>query len=563
MKQAIKASEQNLIAVFGDEYLFRIPVYQRPYAWTIEQVDELLDDLVDAMKRDPEIPYFLGSIVLIKSEESPQSQVVDGQQRLTTLAMIFCVLRELEQYADQGDIDDFVRQKGNPYKGTVDQFRLRLRDRDKAFFDDFVQTRGAIPNLLELNRSPLSDSQQRIAANVSHIHFEFGQLSPNVRRRLLKFIAQRCYLVVVTATDRDSAYRIFSVMNDRGLDLSPTDILKAESIGELPEGVQSVYGEKWESIEDELGREDFRDLFTHIRMIKAKSKLRQSLQADFQQRVLANSTGIQFVDQILLPYAEIYESIRNASFESATESTKINKYLSFLGRLDNFDWIPPALEFFTRHTNNPGFLIAFVTHLERLAYGMFIRRAYLNERISRYSEVLRAIERNEDLFSSDSPLQLDEEEQSDILRRLDGDIYLQPYVLRRVLLERLDSLVAESGAIYDHSIVSIEHVLPQNPAEDSEWSAWFPTQELRDRWTHKLANLVLLSRRKNSRASNWEFERKKKEYFQRNGVSRFPLTTQVINESQWTPAVLEVRQTQLLGALSTEWRLHSAGSNDR
>ena len=64
--QVIKATEQNLIAVFGDSYLFRIPPYQRPYAWTTEQVDELLDDLLNAHKRDPKAPYFLGSVVLIK-----------------------------------------------------------------------------------------------------------------------------------------------------------------------------------------------------------------------------------------------------------------------------------------------------------------------------------------------------------------------------------------------------------------------------------------------------------------------------------------------------------------
>ena len=66
MPDIIKAGEQNLNAVFSDDYLFEIPPYQRPYAWTVEQVDELLDDLLNAMDRDVQSPYFLGSIVLIK-----------------------------------------------------------------------------------------------------------------------------------------------------------------------------------------------------------------------------------------------------------------------------------------------------------------------------------------------------------------------------------------------------------------------------------------------------------------------------------------------------------------
>ena len=78
MYEAIKASEQNLNKVFSNEYLFQIPLYQRPYAWTTEEVSELLDDLLFAMDKDPEAPYFLGSIVLIKGED-PYSEVIDGQ----------------------------------------------------------------------------------------------------------------------------------------------------------------------------------------------------------------------------------------------------------------------------------------------------------------------------------------------------------------------------------------------------------------------------------------------------------------------------------------------------
>ena len=70
-----------------------------------------------------------------------------------------------------------------------------------------------------------------------------------------------------------------------------------------------------------------------------------------------------------------------------------------------------------------------------------------------------------------------------------------------------------------------------------------------------LANLVLLSRRKNASASNWDFGRKKTEYFQRGGVAPFALTAQVLNESDWTPVVLERRQKKLVDSLRKEWRL--------
>src|SRR5256714_13891669 len=97
----LEAAEKTLLDIFCDKYLFRIPSYQRPYAWTTEQASELLDDIVTACGTAGDIaeqsPYFLGSIVLIKNPADPQSEVVDGQQRLTTLTILIAVLRDIER----------------------------------------------------------------------------------------------------------------------------------------------------------------------------------------------------------------------------------------------------------------------------------------------------------------------------------------------------------------------------------------------------------------------------------------------------------------------------------
>lgn len=123
------------------------------------------------------------------------------------------------------------------------------------------------------------------------------------------------------------------------------------------------------------------------------------------------------------------------------------------------------------------------------------------------------------------------------------------------LLLRLDGLLADTGATYEHKILSIEHVLPQTPATDSIWLMWFPEEETRELWTHRLANLVLLSRRKNIQAQNFDFEKKKREYFERKGVAMSALTSQVLSQSEWTPDVLEKRQRDLIRRLKSEWRL--------
>lgn len=560
MPEILKASEQNLNAIFSDDYLFTIPVYQRPYAWTSEQVDELLDDLRTAASRDPNSPYFLGSIVLIKTEGS-ESDVVDGQQRLTTLTILFCVLRELALDDAREELDDFIQEKGNRRRGTQDRFRLSLGKRDRAFFRDNVQTRGALNRLLETDAPRLSDSQDLIRQNARRLRDELAKLSHTDREQLETFIIEQCYLVVVTATDRDSAYRIFAVMNDRGLDLSPTDILKADIIGAVARADQDEYGEKWEDLEDGLGREDFRDLFAHIRMIELKTKLRSTLQADFKEHVLEKKDANLFIDEVLEPLAEVYEVVTRASFESHQDAERVNLYLRHLGRLDNFDWVPPAMSFFHKNEDDYESILRFSRHLERLAYGLFIRRANINERINRYGDLLKVLEVGDDVWKADGPLQLAPGEKASILAELGAPIYSPYSRVMKPLLLRLDSALADSGAKYDYTTISIEHVLPQNPADDSEWRRIFHDDEEREYWTHRLANLVLLSFRKNARASNFDFARKKDEYFQRGGVPPFALTTQVVAKEAWTPSVLEDRQRILIDVLREEWQLGCGSQN--
>lgn len=564
MRETITAHEAPVVNIFNDKYRFVIPPYQRPYAWTTDQAGELLDDVlyavrtIDDMKKVTDAsPYFLGSVVIIKeSNGEPRAEIVDGQQRITTLTILFCALRELATEDRARRLHKRVQEDSDPFAGVTGSFRLTVRGRDSEFFQSNLQEEGKLRALVESTPANLPDSQQRMFENAKHL---WGQLQPlDDRRRdiLAAFLVQCCLLVVVAASDHVSAYRIFSVMNDRGLDLSPTDILKADIIGPMDPGAQIKYTDRWESLEEEVGRDGFRDLFAHIRMIHIKSKMRGTLQQEFQKEILKQKENAVFMDEVLAPYAEAYGVITRSCYEGAAGADKVNKYLRHLNRLDNFDWIPPAMAFFKKSPGNAGSLARFVCDLERLAYGLFLIRADVNIRLNRYAEVLRAIEENDDLYAEASPLQLSHEEKTDVLNALDGQIYDQSRVSRvgMPLLLRLDSVLDAGGATYDHRIVTIEHVLPQHPSASSEWMITFSEDERRE-WTGKLANLVLLPRYKNSQAQNYDFERKKNEYFDRNGVASFALTMQVLRESKWTPTVLEQRQEQLIGDLGKDWRL--------
>ena len=564
MPTTIKAEELPLRDIFADTYRFNIPRYQRPYAWETEQITELLDDLLYALDQAPDIdalpPYFLGSIVIIKDPDTPPADIVDGQQRITTLTILFCVLRELATQ-NQASMDIYVRETSNPFARIVGDYRLMIRPRDRHFFQSNIQDPGKPCDFLTGSQLTLPDSQKRIFENAKYLWDHLSPFDGQRRAALMEFLVRRCYIVVVSTSDRKSAYRIFSVMNTRGLDLSPTDILKADLIGSLEENIQQQYTDKWEELEEELGRDGFRELFAHIRMIYTKDKARDALEDEFEKYVLAQIDGRRFIDKILIPLADAYGIVIEANYRRASSSgmrtalaDEIDLYLDHLGRLDNFDWVPAAIAFFDRYKNDPDVLARYTKDLERLAYSMFIRRENINVRIRRYAEVLRTIESEEELFEEGSPLQLSDGEKAVTLSYLDGSIY-EVTRARRTIMLRLDSLLADAGAKYDHSIVTIEHVLPQNPSLGSEWLQWFPDEDERIDWTHRIGNLVLLSRWKNTSAQNYEFAHKKRRYFSDNGVSPFALTSQVLGESEWTPEVLERRQADLIGVLRREWRL--------
>lgn len=548
--ETIKAAEKALKDVFCDQYVFRIPPYQRPYSWTQEQAADLLDDLIWAAgdeKPAEQPPYFLGSIVVIKDPNYPEADVVDGQQRLTTLTMLMSVLREFASTADgKANIDIFLRQKGNALLGTKDVPRLTVRQRDAEFFRKCIQ-QGDEGGILE---AADTDARQRMIANRDYFRRTLGEMSAVERDRLLPFAVQRCYLVVVEASDQSSAYRIFSVMNDRGLDLTATDILKSDIIGAIDtEDEQEAYNAKWEALEDGLGREAFGDLFAHLRMIHRKQKMRGSLEREFRDYVNPVEKPREFIDSELRPSAEAFERI----LEPDPSQTKRYRLLKGLHQLDNQDWQPPAIKFMVEHHANDEAIVHFLKRLDRLAYFLFASRANVNERLTRYAAVLTDMEDGTALQDGKA-LDLTGTEKQDFKLILGGNIYLNQRTRRPILL-RLDEMLSDGTAHYDHALVTIEHVLPQNPAADSDWLAHFPTQEIRNEWVHRLANLVLLSRYKNPAASNYDFTYKKDTYFAPSGDSAYVLTSQVRQEVEWTPAILEARQEKLLDRISHVWEL--------
>lgn len=566
MSNTLTAKEQTLAKIFSDEYVFTIPGYQRPYSWGNDQAQDLLDDLLTALEAAPEqlgdaVPYFLGSIVLIKNEASPDATVVDGQQRLTTLTLLLSAIRAtINDGAVQAGITKRIYEHGDVVSATAASYRLSLRERDRDFFRQYVQHEDGLAKLIQLN-STLPSAQERLRANARVFMAGLAELEQSELIRLVQFTITRCYLVVVATPDLDSAYRIFGVLNSRGLDLSATDILKAEIVGGVASGLREAYTKKWEDAEEDLGRDEFGDLFSHIRMVYRKAKPHGTLLKEFKEHVARVTHPQAFVDEILLPMADAFAALSGSDYASQMHAEQVNEHLRWLNKLEFKDWFPPALAFYVRHRERPGLMLAFFRDLERLGYSMLARKVGVNGRVERFSALTGAIESGLNLFDGTSVLQLSPSEQYETYSMLNGPLY-DSHSARAValLLLRLDRLLSDGSAIYEHEVVSVEHVMPQQAAPNSLWGTWVPDTKVYQSWVHRLGNLVLLSRKKNSSASNRDFSWKKTTYFSKGGVSGFALTTQVLQHSDWTVNVMQLRQTFVMDAFESHWRLEDRKS---
>lgn len=566
MPKTLEAHDKLIKEIFKGSYQFEIPDYQRPYAWTTEQATELFDDLYSAMQESSS-QYFLGSIVLIKNDREPNAMVVDGQQRLTTLTMLFAALRATWEAANftQGvtSVTPFLYEEGDEMLGKPTGYRLKAREEDADFFRTNILEPGGIACFVT-STDKLEDSRLRYRENATMLLEKAKTLSADELKSLWKFLANDCSLVVISTPDLEAAYRIFSVLNNRGLDLAPIDIIKAQVLGDIRtkagDDKSRAYAKEWSTIESKLGRDAFGDLFGHIRTIYAKQKQRATLVKEFQEHVTEYKTPIDLIDKVVKPYADVWDFVRNADFEATEHDETINEYLSWLNRVDFKDWVPPALVYFKRFRQKPKLLAEFFASLERLTYFMLVTKVGINERIETYAALNKEIE--PDTFAGDlaalTTLALKDLQKSEFLAALDGDIYRNLPKARMTLVLRLESLVRAPGVQLQNA-VSLEHVLPQTPPAGSEWLQWFPDEEKRDSWTHRLANLVPLDRKKNSSASNYDFSKKKNAYFKGQGTeSPFILTQQVRQVKEWTPSLLHDRQKSLVGVLKKHWSLEAS-----
>ena len=548
----IKGNEYTLSKIFSSDFDFVIPPYQRPYAWTEKESEELFDDLYSFwQKSSSDEQYFLGSIVLNKKENLPRSEVIDGQQRITTLTILFSALAS-EFQAGTKDRDDIAYYINEPGHGvtTVTHPRLTIREKDSRFFKQYIQDMD-FDGLLQLDPAKQdTEAKSNIIRNAGLLRRKVREnlTSPGQIRDFVVFLVTRCFIVAVSTSSQETAFRVFSVLNSRGMDLLPTDILKSELIGAITDAKeQGDYTELWEDTENDIGRSNFIDFFSALRMLYVKAKARQNIIDELKEKILPDITDAKaraFIDDVLVPYAEAYNFIKKPDN---------SEYLKWLNMLDNSDWIPAAMLYYAKNKNDSAGLEAFFRKLERLAAYMLVCSYGVNNRIARYAKILAELEASGG--QTCGSIDLTDSEKKAFAGTLNADVYIMSSQQKKYIIMRLDSFVASVGAKYDSTVLSIEHILPQTVDAGSYWAVKWPDVQEREKWLHKIGNLIPLNRRKNSAARNFDFTTKKNAYFFKNGATPYVLANQIMSLNDWTPADAEKRQASLIEVFKQNWEL--------
>ncbi len=551
MAQKIESDKLFVKDVFQKWY--RIPEYQRPYVWGSDQVVELLDDVYRARQSNPESQYFLGSMVLKRSDKQDgttkyeEYDLLDGQQRLTTLFLITAVVRDLTPTSNEvrkKTCRETIYQMANPDDNIPERSRIvfDIRDKVRDFVDNYIKSDGGtckVDDLKQLSQKSDEDISIRNMASAVLTIREFFQ-NGNSIDEIFPFLRSNVLMIYVATEELEDAFHLFTVMNTRGIKLRNSDILKTENLAKIADATdRTKYAKTWESIEEYFA-EDFDNFLSHIRTILVKQKAGYNLLKEYEDNVYApkeydrikksytpkppllikGKPTFDFIDR----YYRHYRSLFDDDNYSLTNSFELYNQLTLMrfGFEADF-WIAPLLRYYDKYKTNE--LLKFLYLLDAKFSSDWIIGFSPTERIERTNAIIREIETAVDqnsLFTS----AVFKVESQDLLRVLSGGIYGRRYC--RYILLKIDlEYHGHTTKFSPPETISIEHILPQTPNTSSQWVSDFTEQD-REKWINRLGNLILLSRRKNTAQSNLDYPQKKEKYFKKN-VELFSNSVRIFN----------------------------------
>ncbi len=304
----IESNDSHLRGILKDELYYQIPIYQRPYQWTKENCEKLLDDLFFNYEDDRESDYFCGSLVLIaisKDSKATTYDIVDGQQRLSTFILLAKVLATLYSERLTEESRDYLQESLITKYGKKDRLNFNAIGFNSK--KDFQYA------LTSFNDAHVSNNKNNYLKNAVCLKNYLKKKEIENINDFIEWLYFKVVFITITCPDADKALRIFNVLNARGLALNATDIFKGELLKHAKEHEREEFVSRWNALSQKCSDNDLKieTLFswylTYLNPVTSKEKMEKRLVTWFKN---LNKTPLEYlkgVEDFYNAYCEVLE----------------------------------------------------------------------------------------------------------------------------------------------------------------------------------------------------------------------------------------------------------------
>ena len=521
MPTTIEVNKQSVEALLGSgkSKPFVVPEYQRPYAWTDEQVETLFEDLWDFTATsggtERESSYFLGSVVSYENEDGEQ-EIIDGQQRITSLFLllraIYTKLVAMPASERTAEANNFIGKieptiwRTNKLTGMVDFKNILLTSR-------VVNNEGneILRSILETGKAD-EDAKDNYSKNYRHFQELFDKHSTENPLMVYQFIyalLNQAILLPITADTQDTALTIFSTLNDRGLPLSDADIFKAKIYNQLAPDDKKAFIDRWKDLDEQStdANESIQQLFYYnMFYYRALDKDTKTTTPGVRKYYATNKFERLYKPELLdtlfviLNLWKVVNKGEELEDEAWSKNTKIRQTLDILTSYPNEYWKYPVVIYYVCYRNEENFETRFARFLNKLLMELMTKYLMIPTINAVKPDILKM---NSAIVASDIPTF--EFKTVDMTQ-------LEPYIQnpnRNVVRMLLKTLAYEHQDDLLPAKWEIEHIFPQ------KWQTnYFPDEPdatIKEKIEH-IGNKLPFEKKLNIVAGNGYFGKKKKEY---------------------------------------------------
>jgi len=565
-----KTENNTFRKLIGNGLTYRIPRFQRDYSWEIDHWEDLWTDLLAILKADGETSHYMGYLVL-QSADDKTFDVIDGQQRLTTISLIvLAALKNIQRLIDTGnDTEANTRRKNQlqqTYVGYLDPVtlvahpKLILNRNNNNYFQNYLVPLGHLPQRgfrasEHLLRKAFEWFDKQVAAFLKNSTGDEGKRLA----QLVENISDRLFFTIITVTDELNAYKVFETLNARGVRLSATDLLKNYLFSVLDRGGETDHElrnleDRWEAIVGRLQSEKFPD-FLRVHWNSRRNFARQS---DLFKTIRSQIATRGAVFQLLRDMEEDLDTYLALSSPEVSNWSQDDKNLAGVLRTFRVRQPFPLLLAAKRVFDAPDF-----TGLLRAIVVISMRyniiganstgeqeRAYnaTAERIAKRELVTLgpALQAMRGIYPDDNAFRTTFADK--IIRTMDS----RNNRVVRFILCALEKHSSQRDYNFASDTLSIEHVLPQNAPDG--WSGF--NNDEADALVYRLGNMTLLQASANRDIGVAAYADKRTIYQQSN----FAITQQLAAENvEWTPERIAARQNWMANQATAIWRIAQLG----